>query len=309
MVSDQRKSGGNSMFEFKSSLEDTFQSWAKPASESEEEKCENAIRMIKDALSKSAALKSREIQLIPKGSYHNNTNVRLTSDVDIAVKLKDVFYAKYPEGKLNKDFGNSTAEYTFSQYRSEIETAMINHFGIENVELGNKAIQINFNSYRVDADVVPCFEHRRYSSDGSYLTGTEFQTRHSQNRIINFPEQHYSNGVTKNTITSRRFKKIVRIFKRLRYNLLDEGYDLENVSSFLVESLIWNVPNNRFNNATLTEDVQECFEYLIEQTSSVEKTKEWGEVSELLYLFRTGRKYTLNDAHQFLVEGRKYLFK
>lgn len=297
------------MFEFKSSLEDTFQSWSKPASESEEEKCENAIRMIKDALSKSATLKNREIQLIPKGSYHNNTNVRLSSDVDIAVKLKDVFYAKYPDGKVNKDFGNSKAEYTFSQYRSDIETAMINHFGAENVELGNKAIQINFNSYRVDADVVPCFEHRRYSLDGSYITGTEFQTRHSQDRIINFPEQHYSNGVRKNTITSRRFKKMVRIFKRLRYNLLDEGYDVENVSSFLVESLIWNVPNNRFNNATLTEDVQKCFDYLIEQTSSVEKTKEWGEVSELLYLFRTSRKYTLNDAQQFLVEGRKYLFK
>ncbi|ANU10868.1 nucleotidyltransferase [Planococcus antarcticus DSM 14505] len=297
------------MFEFKSNLEDTFQNWSKPASENEESKCENAIRMIRDALSKSAALKNRGIQLIPKGSYHNNTNVRLTSDVDIAVKLKDVFFADYPDGQGHKDFGNSDADYTFAQYRSDIEAAIVNHFGIENVELGNKAIQINFNSYRVDADVVPCFEHRRYSLGGSYLTGTEFQTRHSQNRIINFPEQHYINGVRKNTETSRRYKKLVRIFKRLRYNLLDEGYAVEKVSSFLVESLIWNVPNDRFNNATLTEDVQKCFDYLIEKTSSVEKTKEWGEVSELLYLFRANRKYTFSDTHKFLVEGRKYLFK
>ncbi|WP_256204281.1 nucleotidyltransferase [Planococcus faecalis] len=219
------------------------------------------------------------------------------------------FFADYPDGQGHKDFGNSDADYTFAQYRNDIETAMINHFGSENVEPGNKAIQINFNSYRVDADVVPCFEYRRYSKDGSYLTGTEFLTRHSQKRITNFPEQHYSNGVRKNNETSRRYKKMVRIFKRLRYNLLDEGYDVENVSSFLVESLVWNVPNNRFNNLTLTEDVHQCFDYLIAQTSNSEKTKEWGEVSELLYLFHATRKYTLNDAQRFLVEGKAYLFK
>lgn len=297
------------MFEFKSSLEGTFQSWSKPASDSEEAKCENAIRMIKDALNKSMDLKHRDIQLIPKGSYHNNTNVRLNSDVDIAVKLKDVFFANYPDGKGDADFGNRSAEYTFPQYRNDIEMAMINHFGAENVTLGDKAIQINFNSYRVDADVVPCFEHRRYSSDGSYITGTEFLTSHSQQRIINFPEQHYSNGVSKNIETSKRYKKMVRIFKRLKYNLLDEGHDVETVSSFLIESLIWNVPNNRLNNLTLTEDVHQCFNYLIAQTSSTEKTKEWGEVSELLYLFHASRKYTLDDAHNFLVKGKSYLFK
>lgn len=296
------------MFELKGNLEATFQSWSKPASETEEAKCENALRMIREALNKSETLSKYEIQLIPKGSYHNNTNVRLTSDVDIAVKLKDVFFAKYPEGKTNKDFGNSGSDYSFAQYRSEIDQAMIDKFGRDNIEFGNKAIKINTNSYRVDADVVPCFEHRRYSEDGKYITGTEFITRHTDKRVKNFPEQHYSNGVRKNNDTSRRYKKVVRIFKRLKYNLLDEGYNVENISSFLVESLIWNVPNNKFNNPTLTDDVKQCFNYLITQTAEHEKCQDWGEVSELLYLFHNDRKYTSSDAHQFLLDGYAYLF-
>ncbi|SIR47978.1 nucleotidyltransferase domain-containing protein [Priestia flexa] len=296
------------MFELKGNLEATFQNWSKPASYTEETKCDNALRMIRDALNKSEKLSKYEIQLIPKGSYHNNTNVRLTSDVDIAVKLKNVFFANYPEGKTHEDFGNHDADYSFAQYRSDVDQAMINKFGEKSIEFGNKAVKIKSNTYRVDADVVPCFEHRRYSQNGTYITGTEFVTRHTSKRIINFPEQHYRNGVTKNNDTSKRYKKMVRIFKRLRYNLLDEGYDVENVSSFLVESLIWNVPNNRFNNATLTEDVKQCFNYLIIQTAEYEESKDWGEVSELLYLFHSDRKYTRSDTHQFLLDGYTYLF-
>ena len=76
------------MFELKSNVEDTCQNWCKPASKTESQKCENALRMIKDAIRESDELKEMNIQIVPKGSYHNNTNVRLNSDVDIAVVLK-----------------------------------------------------------------------------------------------------------------------------------------------------------------------------------------------------------------------------
>ena len=38
--------------------------------------------------------------------------------------------------------------------------------------------------------------------------------------IINYPDQHYANGVSKNTGTGRRFKAVARILKRLRYEML-----------------------------------------------------------------------------------------
>ncbi len=290
------------------SLEDTLKKWAEPASNSEEEKCDNALKMIRKAIDNSNTLSDYTIQLIPKGSYHNNTNVRLNSDVDIAVKLTDVFFPQYPEGKSAEDYNNSSASYTFQQYRNDVDNAIVDLFGLEYVEFGDKSIKISSNSYRVDADAVPCFEHRRYSNGGSYIKGTEFIGRYSGERVKNFPEQHYTNGVNKNKHTSMRYKKVVRILKRLKYKMIDDGYDFDTISSFLIECLVWNVPNSYFNNYTISEDVEKSLSYLIVQTSKYENCSEWGEVSELLYLFRDFRKFTLMEANTFLNKAYEYLF-
>lgn len=85
----------------------------------------------------------------------------------------------------------------------------------DSVTRGNKAFDLHSNSYRVDADVVACFEHRRYNKDGTYTKGTQFTTKDGKT-IVNFPEQHYANGVSKNNATGRRYKRVVRILKRLK---------------------------------------------------------------------------------------------
>ncbi|MDN0040763.1 nucleotidyltransferase [Bacillus aerophilus] len=296
------------MFELKSSLEETFQSWSKPSSDSETNKCDNAQRMIKDAIKNSDVLNKYNIEIIPKGSYYNNTNVRLNSDVDIAVMLKDVFFASYPNGKSQNDFGNISSDYKFEEYRTDVEQAMIEKFGDANIEFGNKSIKVHSNSYRVDADVVPCFEHRRYSENGHYVSGTQFISKLTRENVTNFPKQHYTNGVNKNIDTSKRYKKVVRILKRLRYKMISDGYDFPNISSFLIESLVWNVPNKFFNNPSLTEDVKSAFDYLIEKTSNYDSCKDWGEVSDLLYLFNYKRKYNCNDVNKFLIDAYSYLF-
>lgn len=297
------------MFELKSSIEETCQSWSKPASNTEEEKCDNALRMIRNAIKDSDELSEFTIDLIPKGSYYNNTNVRLNSDVDIAVVLRDTFFPDYPKGKDKEDFGNVSSSYNFSQYRDAIENALNKKFGYGNVDPGNKAIKINSNSYRVDADAVPCFEHRRYKQDGSYITGTGFIARNTGKREENYPEQHFENGKQKNNVTYKRFKKVVRVIKRLRYNMVNENYFHPNISSFLIESLVWNVPNRYFGNSHLSEDVKGAFDYLIDQTNEEETCKEWGEVSELIYLFHNGRKYTRTETNNFLRDARSYLFQ
>ncbi|AUD25148.1 nucleotidyltransferase [Bacillus cereus group sp. BfR-BA-01119] len=296
------------MFELKSSIEDTCKNWCKPASETETQKCENALRMIKDAIRESDELREMNIHIIPKGSYHNNTNVRLNSDVDIAVVLKDTFYADYPKEKSKSDFGNMSSSYKFSDYRDAIERALHAKFGSENVNRGNKAFDLHSNSYRVDADVVPCLEHRRYREDGTFITGTAFDARYTNERVNNYPVQHYENGIRKNNITNRRYKRVVRILKRLRYKMKEDGYEHETISSFLIECLVWNVPNNYFGHVKLSDDVEGSLEYLIYNTSNRDLCGEWGEVSELLYLFHSGRKYTLNQVHDFLKHAKAYLF-
>ncbi|MFS0751742.1 nucleotidyltransferase [Oceanobacillus sp. 1P07AA] len=296
------------MFEVNSTIEATCQSWSKPASETEEVKCDNAVRMIKDALRMSNSLDSFEIDFIPKGSYHNNTNVRLNSDVDVAVVLRNPFFADYPSGKGKDEFGHVESDYKFCTYREDVYQALSAKFGYENVELGNKSIKIRSNSHRVDADAVPCLEHRRYDSNGNFITGTAFIPKDNSNIVENYPVQHYENGKNKNVATSKRYKKVVRIIKRIRYSMAQVKDEHTNISSFLIECLIWNVPNNYFGHNLLADDVLACFNYLIDNTAKHEQCKDWGEVSDLLYLFHSGRKYTVYETRKFLIDAKNYMF-
>ncbi|MED3022344.1 MULTISPECIES: nucleotidyltransferase domain-containing protein [Bacillus cereus group] len=297
------------MFQTVDKLESTFIKWSKRASDNEESKCDNALKMIKDAINKSPKLSMYEFSYIQQGSYYNNTNVRLNSDVDIAVRKKDTFFADYPLGKTHEDFGNHSSSYAFEDYRKDIHQALVNKFGAENVELADKCIKIRSNSYRVDADVVPCYEHRRYSTDGEYILGNAFKTRKSLKLVKNFPEQHYSNGIEKNNRTSRRYKRVVRILKRLRYELKEKGYRHENISSFLIECLVYNAPDDLFNNRTYTEDVQKVLNYLIANTALDTYCFLWTEVSGLLNLFSTEKSYSRDDVNKFLNDSFNYLFK
>ncbi|KWX87935.1 hypothetical protein AMQ83_09955 [Paenibacillus riograndensis] len=294
--------------DWKSNLEDTFTKWSKRSSDYEEEKCERALSMIKSAVKEDEQIKNSDISFIPQGSYHNNTNVRLNSDVDICVKLKSTVFSEVPDGMKKEDFGLVTSEYTFKQYQDDVERALVKKFGRENVKKGSKAFDIKSNTYRVDADVVACFEHRRYSRDGTYITGTQFYTSTGV-KVVNFPEQHYSNGVKKNDETRRNFKRVVRIIKRLKLKMVEEGVEgLDNISSFLIECLVWNVPSNYFDNNSYVDDVRKILSYLYHNTKEDHLCKEWGEVSDLLYLFHSGRSYSIKEVNNFILRAFNHVF-
>src|SRR5207248_11003521 len=130
---------------------------------------------------------------------------------------------------------------------------------------------------------VPCFEYRRHQENGLRLVGTAFLTS-GNTRIINWPDQNYENGVAKNDATSRRFQAVVRILKRLR-NAMDENNvtAAKPVPSFLIECLVWNVPNLGFGHDTYTADVRWALAYLFNNTIKSEDCLEWGEINELKY--------------------------
>ena len=83
----------------------------------------------------------------------------------------------------------------FSDFKSMVKKALEDYFGKTGVTRGNKAFDIHANTYRIDADVVPTFECRRYTgkrnADGShhYLSGVAFDPD-SGSRVINWPEQN-----------------------------------------------------------------------------------------------------------------------
>jgi hypothetical protein len=296
------------------SWEDTFIAWARSPSDSEQERCENAEKAVCDALNNDKVLAEKNILVFAQGSYKNRTYVKLDSDVDICVMLRDTFFADYPKNGTHETYGNSSSDFTYVEYKNLVETALVNHFGRKQVARGNKAFDIHANSYRVDADVVPTFEHRRYTgitnADGThhYHKGIELRPDDG-GRIINWPNQTHENGIDKNTNTSRRYKAVVRIIKRLRSKMQEDGIkEANDVASFLISSLVWNVPNSSFGHENYYADVREALAHTFNATIKQETCNEWGEVNELKYLFRdTVQPWTRQQTHNFLSAAWDYV--
>jgi hypothetical protein len=182
---------------------------------------------------------------------------------------------------------------------------LTSYFRNGHVTRGKKAFDIKENTYRIAADVVPCFEYRRYEKDTTHITGTAFDPDNG-GRIVNWPDQNYDNGVAKNTATGGRFKDVVRILKRLRYKMCEEKIAAANpISSFLVECLVWNAPNHAFGHETYTSDVRDSLANLFNDTIKMETCEEWGEINELKYVFK-GMPTKLTEAHAFISAAWDY---
>ena len=252
--------------------EEELRYFALPLSATEDARCKNAISMIRDAL-KGIGLsdggveikalyentyayglnlmsqdRSRKVKIFVQGSYANNTNVRGNSDVDVAVIQEDIFQTNYRSTQSDADYGFVKAKTSDLSFKDEVQKCLEDKFGPNYVERHDKSIFIIGNSYHQQADSVPCQRYRDYSSDylykeSNYIGGVVIKAD-SGERIINYPEQHIKNGAIKNIATNHWFKKMVRIIKKFRYLMKDDGIEsAKKVSSFGLESLLWNIPD------------------------------------------------------------------
>lgn len=290
--------------------EDTLTNWTKPPSNSEQSKLENSERMVRDAISADKALSAKSTETFGQGSYANDTNVRLNSDIDINVRYTGAFYYQLPPEKKKSDFGlDNPSSYSFGQFKDDVENALVNKFGRSDVTRNDKCITISENTYRIKTDVVPTWNYRRYENDGTYVLGAKFLTDSGGKEIVNYPEQHIANAINKNKDTNRRFKRLTRLHRKLRYRMIDDGVNVSsNITSFLLECLTWNVPNSKMNDYnTWTDRLRQSIGHIHAATKTHEDCKSWGEVSELFYLFHANRKWSYSDVNAYMVQLWNYL--
>lgn len=285
-------------------LESDFREWSKPPTATEEQRCTNAEAVVRNAIRSYSAFATRNIEVFAQGSYRNGTNVRTNSDVDICVRSMDVCFSDVPDGFAKSDFGLVDSSYSYAEFKDDVEKALKSYLGASAVSRGKKAFDLHANSYRVDADVVPTFEHRRYFvSNGTkrYLSGTELRPDDG-GRIVNWPHQNYENGTTKNGLTGTRFKKLVRVLKRLRDEMVAEANEAaKSIPSYLIECMVWNAPNSAFIGDDYAQNLRAILLHLHANTQMDAACTDWGEVNELKYLFRVGQPWTRAAANNFIV--------
>jgi len=303
--------------------EQELKNYAQPLSETEIEKCKNAIRMVRDAMKETGFIddsndiqnliadtytfgtvlrskdNNRKVKLFLQGSFANNTNVRRESDVDIAIILESMFKPKYRTGTTSSAYGHVDATDSLYKFKDDVQKVLEYKFG-DDVVRKDKSIKINGNTYRVDTDTVPSMRYRDYSNDYSnlddnYVEGIVIYPD-SGGTIINYPELHIRNGKAKNSSTNFMYKKMVRIIKKMRYIMQDIGYSsANNVSSFGLESLLWNIPDRVY--ATYSSIYRYTFDELIKyvQKENIINFKEANGIKEL---FPT--QQVLNDYKRFI---------
>lgn len=286
--------------------EQTFRDWSKPSSVTEAEKCDRAERMVKQAIAAYPGFRGVDIRVYAKGSYANNTNVRLDSDVDVAVELRrSIFFnADAVPGFVPALAGIwQPAPDTFAAFKRDVYAALCEKFGYANVTPGNKAFDIHEDTSRVDADVVPCWEYRAYYGPGvgQYVQGAELIADDGI-AIINWPEQQKANGIAKNLATGGRYKFITRAIKRLRNEMADVGIQVAKpISSYLIECMVYNVPDSYFSNPAYVEDVRVTLAHI-----AVNVSEAWLEVNQIKPLFGWSQPWTKEQARGFALAAYMY---
>lgn len=290
--------------------ESQLESFTKPISDTEEQRCKNMINMVKDAIRSyyeqtyDYKMKPENYEIFLQGSYANNTNVKQNSDVDICVMYKNVFRYRVPEGcSLDGKYANSTLQYM--ELRNSIKQALIKKFGISRVVDKNKAIRISSNTYTTNADVVVAFQYRYYINQNNYKEGIAYTALDGTN-VVNYPKIHIENGNKRNTETNYMYKKMVRVFKKIMYEMQEDNITIsKEAKGFVLECMCYDYPSDKLYShidTKYTDNLKNMIDYYLNNSMSY-----WKEVNEIKLLFGIDKGKSEKYYKDFISEMKRYI--
>lgn len=170
-----------------------------------------------------------------QGSYANDTSTSDINDVDIVAIRKTTYSSVH----TNLSFPTSMPwETIFSEIETKLKNQNRYQWTVTRSE-GGKCIEVRTSGFK--ADVVPAVQIDADAKNDpiaiySLKTGIEKANR---------PRTHIENGVAKHNATNQNYKPTVRMFK----NWVNSHFgDTGVISSYQVESLVYNTPNENFHN-------------------------------------------------------------
>ena len=125
--------------------------------------------------------------------------------------------------------------------------------------------------------------------------------------VFNFPEQHILNGRNKNNRTATRYKRAVRILKRLR-SYMKDNFDLfDEIPSFLIECLVYNCPDAYFGDADMVEVLRQVLLSLKTDLADENRARQYTEVNDIKLLFHANQGWTGEQAKSFVNKAYDYV--
>lgn len=166
-----------------------------------------------------------------QGSYKNDTSISDINDVDIVAIRRTTYSGTYS----SVQFSNSILwDSIFTEIEQKLRDQKLYQWTVTRKD---KCIEVVTFTFK--ADVVPAVQILADPEEDpiaiySFTKGVE---------KVNSPRTHYKNGVAKHQATNNNYKPVVRMFKNWVAN---NFADTDVVSSYHIESLVHNVPNDNF---------------------------------------------------------------
>jgi len=92
------------------------------------------------------------------------------------------------------------------------------------------------------------------------------------------------------------------VLKRLRYDMVAGDIAAAvPIPSYLVECLVWNVPDTAFESESYADNLRAVLVHLYQNTQRDEMCSEWREVNEVKYLLRPTQPWTRAAVSAFVV--------
>jgi hypothetical protein len=198
--------------------------------------------------------------------------------------------------------------WTPQKLRAELAAALEAKFPGEIDTSGSLAIQVNASSARMDADIVPCFSFEYHFDSATVRKGTKIFPK-SGSAFENYPQQHLDSGRAKSKATSQRFKKAVRILKRVENAMLEEGVH-DEVPSYFVECLVYNCPDGLFARSSWVTRVKGIICHIWDELDGEEPADSddrWLEVNQCKWLFTSKQKWSREEGRAFARAAWNYL--
>lgn len=215
-----------------------------------------------------------------QGSYANATIIHGSSDVDVLVRMNNPYHSNLEDRlprRLRERYRDEASyfdgDYSVSDFQKDVYGELEDIYGASAVTRYDKALVIDSDEcqLQMDADVVPCQQHRVYTGfngdqndPDNYYRGIRFKTRDGM-EVTSFPERHIDRGEDKNDECDGNYKETVRIVKNARDWLVKRDRLGEDVApSYCVECLLYNVPSSKFRTGDLQERYADVVSHLDE---------------------------------------------
>jgi hypothetical protein len=301
--------------------EEQLRIWTRRAYRDEDKRAERSEKLIRHAVAAHPLLRQLPLDVYAKGSYKNNTNVRRDSDVDVAVEYRGiVFLAMAPgqdEGAAMRTRGlmpyrgpllDRFGRFDAPRFKAAVGEALASAFGPGAVSRSNKVFTVAASERSLPADVVPCGSCNYHLAPDHWVSGAIWllPDRPTHGSLVNLPRQHHFAGVARNVATARQFKRVTRILKNLENLMVTQGA-CAPVPSYLIECLVYNVPDACFAYLSRAEQVRSVLAHIAVETRKPACEWTWMEVNGVKPLFGPEQRWTRHQVAAFAAVAWPYV--